>query len=379
MVEAPLSRTHTARASRRDRSLQRFGWVLVGMSLLPAAHAEHRLEAPGVAASTPLRVDARRWLGRMRIALRERNYTGTAVHERATNGSGALHQETLRIVHRFTHAGGTEERERIEFLTGEPRELLRHDINGQSRVLCVFGGKRIVLDGAAAQAAAPRVPAPEGSLNGYRLVSSAGDRRAGRPTQRIDIKPRDAYRYGYRLWLDTESSLPLRTETYRPGQKTGADEVLERFFYTDIAMPESIADDAVRGVIGHQDFGHRMLASTADVSSVSLVNRAVMTPLPVSALAAAPGAGKLRLWVPPGFLPLRAAGSGGRQPHLLYGDGLSAISVFVEHTAISRPPEHSRLGVMNAMSVTRGRQRITVVGDVPARTVELIAGSVRTH
>ena len=38
-----------------------------------------------------------------------------------------------------------------------------------------------------------------------------GNKLLGRKVRVLDIRPRDAQRYGYRLWLDEETAMPLRT------------------------------------------------------------------------------------------------------------------------------------------------------------------------
>ena len=64
--------------------------------------------------------------------------------------------------------------------------------------------------------------------------------------------------------------------------------------------------------------------------------------------------------------------------HLVYSDGLAAVSVYVESTAV---PEGfrggiNRHGTTHAFSRSKNDMLITVIGDVPALTVELIGKSV---
>ena len=64
--------------------------------------------------------------------------------------------------------------------------------------------------------------------------------------------------------------------------------------------------------------------------------------------------------------------------HLVYSDGLAAVSVYVESAAV---PEGfrsgtNRHGTTHAFSRSNENMLITVVGDVPALTVELIGKSV---
>jgi len=89
--------------------------------------------------------------------------------------------------------------------------------------------------------------------------------------------------------------------------------------------------------------------------------------------------------LPPGFTlreriqrvtPLRQT----RLEHLVYSDGLSAASVFIEDTLPGEKRQASGFSSMGAVNIYiryLGNTRITVVGEVPGRTVEMIAKSVR--
>jgi sigma-E factor negative regulatory protein RseB len=64
--------------------------------------------------------------------------------------------------------------------------------------------------------------------------------------------------------------------------------------------------------------------------------------------------------------------------HLIFSDGLAAISVFIEPSASSgpRPPEAATMGSANAYSTSVQGHVITAVGEVPPATVREIASSV---
>lgn len=48
------------------------------------------------------------------------------------------------------------------------------------------------------------------ALYDFQLLNQA--RVAGRDTQAVAILPKDAYRYGYRIYLDSQKALPLKTD-----------------------------------------------------------------------------------------------------------------------------------------------------------------------
>src|SRR5258707_2067302 len=51
------------------------------------------------------------------------------------------------------------------------------------------------------------------------------------------VNPKDQFRFGYRLWLDEKTAMPLKTQLCDPrGQ------VIEQIFFARLDMPESIPD-----------------------------------------------------------------------------------------------------------------------------------------
>ena len=51
-------------------------------------------------------------------------------------------------------------------------------------------------------------PGPALDRNYELAVGPKGSRLLGREVRVIDVRPRDIYRYGYRLWLDEETAMP---------------------------------------------------------------------------------------------------------------------------------------------------------------------------
>jgi sigma-E factor negative regulatory protein RseB len=65
--------------------------------------------------------------------------------------------------------------------------------------------------------------------------------------------------------------------------------------------------------------------------------------------------------------------------HLVYSDGVASVSVFIEAgvSAVEQGEGPSRMGSANAYTTVLGGYLITAVGEVPVRTVETIARSIR--
>jgi sigma-E factor negative regulatory protein RseB len=88
--------------------------------------------------------------------------------------------------------------------------------------------------------------------------------------------------------------------------------------------------------------------------------------------------------VPPGFRlsvsgMQAVAGAGAPVSHLVYSDGLASVSVFIHAPAPGQPPvqRSGRSGVASAFSTVVDDHQVTVVGEVPPRTLKLIATGLR--
>jgi sigma-E factor negative regulatory protein RseB len=294
-------------------------------------------------------VDARTWLERMNRALATRNYDGTFFHLR--NGK----VETLRIIHRVDKGKVAERLVSLD----SGREIVRND----KELTCYLPDQRRIL-------VEPRQdPGPLlGTLpdfdaavtDNYKLEKLPPAQLLGRKTQVIAVNPNDAYRFGYRLWIDDETALPLKTQL--------CDErgnVVEQVLFANITLPDSIPMSAVRPQV--------------DVRGLQWVKQ----PAPTQAPAAV-----VQLWragkVPPGFR-LTATntqlmdGSTSPVAHLVYSDGLASVSVFIETKSPDREQLNglARVGSAFAFSTTVRGHQVTAVGEVPAQTVQLIAHSTR--
>jgi sigma-E factor negative regulatory protein RseB len=299
--------------------------------------------------------DARGLLERMERALATGNYQGTFVHQH--DGQS----ETLRILHRVS---GNEIVERIVSLDGSGREIIRRDGEltayfPDQRVALVQGGPRESLllgdlshlDSAAAQM--------------YRIIEEAPTRVSGRSARVVAVEPQDELRYGYRVWIDESSAMPLKTQL-----RTAAGRVVEQLVFTELTLPTHIADAALQpGVVTRDYRWIRHQTTTAADGEVA------DTTWDASEL-------------PPGFR-LTANSTqvlaGAKTPvtHLVFSDGLASVSVFVEPQAATpgrspAPATMTSLGSSSALSTEVDGHRITAIGEVPPGTVRAIAGSLRS-
>lgn len=282
-------------------------------------------------------------LQRMSNALRTLDYQGSFVYQHG----GEI--DSLRLF----HEGGSRERERLVGLNGPRSEILREG----ELIVCVQDGRPTTLfPSRVGSRLLPLVPDAynRGFGTQYSLGLAGEDRVAGYRARIVEIRPRDAYRYGYRLWLEEDSNLPLRSAVVDPAQR-----VLEQFVFVtlDIHVKPKAGD----------------LASAASAGAASAPDEVPLNSVPRWRVADPP----------PGFLFVR-----GQRPtqaptsaeHYVYADGIANVSVYVEprDTKQALPPDGALTrGLLNIYVHAEGDWKITVVGDVPRATVQRIARSVQ--
>jgi len=308
--------------------------------------------------------DPRAWLEKMNKALATRNYDGTFFHI----SGGRV--ETMRIVHRVRSGRVTE---RLQSLDGSGREFVR----ANDELTCYLPDQHTVLveprqDRGPFLGSLPQFDATVSDF--YRIEALPDTHILGRPTRVIAVNPKDQFRFGYRLWLDEKTAMPLKTQLCDPrGQ------VIEQIFFARLDMPESIPDSDLAPTV-HTD-GMRWVRQGASVDNAS-------------AALAAYRASQL----PPGFrLTVQGAqtlgGATAPASHLVYSDGLATVSVFIEQSSSdsgapsaldpqAQAPQApmqglARVGSGYAFSTVVQGHQVTAVGEVPAQTVEFIAHSVK--
>ena len=292
------------------------------------------------------------WLARMSEAARTTNYQGVIVYQTRDR------LETMRVVHRY--AGGREV-ERVQTLTGDPREILKQG----NQVICLLPkDRKVTLE----------LPTPKGlfpGLNAERVAQISryyefqdiGEARiAGRKCRGITIAPRDQFRYGYEIWADAKTAVPVKVNLL--GKQAA---VMEQLMFTEIQFPASIPD--------------KDLQTELDPEKFRRVTRVVQDPQPFDAKAA----GDTQFAnLPPGYhvtmRDLRPTADGqGVVEHLLLSDGLSAISVFSARRKVPAQAFQgvSQIGTLHAYGRTVGTLHIPGVGEAPSETVRLIGEGVQ--
>lgn len=291
------------------------------------------------------------WLVKMNQATRELTYDGTFVYQHDDS------LEAMRIVHRVEDGVV---QERLVSLNGAAREVIRDD----RQVTCYLPDRRSVfVEHRLAREKKFPIILPErvnDLKNNYIMELGKVGRVTGRKAQLVLINPRDAYRYGYHLWADVETGLLLKANLVNHKGKT-----LEQFMFTQLNIGHAIDPRDLEPAVA----GEGMAWYWGDT-----VESSDSEPPPEWLVEALP-----RGFVLSNRIMRKNPTRNGKVEHLVYSDGLAAVSVFIEEAGQDTKSAmigSSRMGAIHAYgNIVNGRQ-IVVVGEVPAATVALIGKSV---
>lgn len=307
--------------------------ALLFLVLAPTVHAE----------------DAAQWLSRAAQAARQLSYVGTIVYQAGPR------EETSRLAHLFDNGV---ELEKLVSLNGRATEVVRT----QSEVRYYYPDAKIVkIEPRTFRNVFPGLSAEQQrSLTQYydfRVVS--GERISGRAAEIVTFEPRDGLRYAHRFWSDTATGLLLKARVINE-----RGDIVEQFSFTDLSInasidrslvepswpktpPDWVVREGAGGDVQPRDTGWTVAR------------------------------------LPPGFAKVMEGmrkWRGRAEPvaHLVYSDGLVAISVFVEpmpgNPTIVGP---SQQGGLNGYSVKVDDHLVTALGEAPVATVRQIANSVQ--
>lgn len=304
---------------------------------------------PGVAMAEENSREALAMLEKMAEASRNVNYSGTFMFQ---HGGQA---ETSRIAHFVNPAGGV--LERLETMDGPAREVIRTN----DQVTCYLPGSKVVLvDPRGSRQFPVRVEQIQEIVQHYRVVKGGMDRVAGHECQWVALMPKDALRYTRRFCAEVNTGLPLRARA-----SNEKDETLETFVFSTLSIGGSFRRELVQS----------KYAATSTKQGWR-VDRSALTA----------GDSGDSGWVvhnqPAGFrklMELRRSmvGKKGTVSHLVFSDGLAAVSIFIEPNASQDSRQLLRhQGAVHIYSRAVPGYTITVLGETPAETVMQFARSL---
>lgn len=262
--------------------------------------------------------------------------------------------ESSRITHFFD---GKNEKERIEVLDGLPREYLR--VNDEVQGL-MPDRKLVLLERQRGDRFPGLLLNQAQTLEKNYSLRLAPEllRIAGRSCRGVEILPRDTHRYGYRLCADLETNLLLKAQMVGP---EGV--VIEQVAFAQVTIGAEITE--------------AMLAPTWITTDWRTV-RAHHAKVDLFAQG-------WRIPAPEGYVATsqleRIFSNNKRVNQLILSDGLATISIFIEPYQPERseyePQGAARSGSVNIFGIKVANFWLTVLGEVPAATLEQLAQSVQ--
>jgi sigma-E factor negative regulatory protein RseB len=287
---------------------------------------------------------------RMQEASRLRSYVGTFV---VSSSGGALSSA------RIWHAGDPAQQiERVEVLTGAPRSTFRRN----DEVVTFLPEHRVVrTEKRDSLGVFPHLLKSSDSAipDFYGARRMGSDRVAGFDADVVQLAPRDALRFGYRVWSEKKTGLVMKLQTLDAEGK-----VLEQVAFSELQLDVPVRSDKLAQMMQPPQ-GWKVERANAVRTDPAAEGWALK-----SAVA--------------GFKPMscykRRMGSGAADGsiHWIFSDGLAAVSLFVEPYDGQR---HLQEGLFASGATHTLARRVddwwlTVVGEVPAQTLKAFAQSL---
>lgn len=287
-------------------------------------------------ASTPMALD---WLQRMHQAVHTLDYEGQFLYQIDS------HVETMYVVHRVDNG---RELERLIAMDGEEREMVR---KGRAVAFLEPGGLPMRISGGKIEA----LESKKTEVNykkitqNYAIQAEGTYRVAGRDTRVVDLLPKDKLRFRHRLYLDKKTFLPLRSMMF---DETGEQRMQVSFVSVKIG-------DGITPI--EQDIAALSQAKPKQLASA--VNYS-------------------KLWnfshLPAGFfLDFQHYYPNEQREHIVFSDGLTSVSMYIEMPQDNALDGHSRRGTLQIYGATKYGKQVTLMGEVPSATLEMFMQAMR--
>lgn len=268
------------------------------------------------------------------------NYQGSFTYQHKDNPS----LQSFRIIH-WVEDGI--EHERLQHLNGPDREFTR---SGKA-VGCESIGDQLL------QGKMSRLGSSFARMDQlYKFEIRGPERVAGREATALLALPLDSFRHSSLISIDNETGLVLKSwlvdESARP---------LERYQFIDIDLSPDLAS------LKQQPAAKLQRSTTTQLTDC---NPSTIKQPEHWQLA----------WVPPGFAFVGQKQVREQIDMLMYTDGLTTFSVFIEAASGAIPEgvasRGATLAVMDSLSYQGKSYRITVVGEIPVVTAQKIAQNI---
>lgn len=357
MVTWLRAQSANQQASRLPQSGIRYRWV--GVLLCIGAMLSQPLWAQS---QDPLvaRREAAGWLQKIQKAAQNQNYAGTMIYQR----EGAL--RSSNIAHYSDVLGN--EYERVEMLDGKRQEILRHNDLVHN---LIPDNQVVVIEHRDRHDAFPALLATPNTdlLDYYDFRRLATERVAGIECQLILLEAKDAQRYSYRLCADVATGLLLSAQTLSEQGK-----ILEQVAFSQVQIGGHSEKRRILAAMGAHPRWEQLEIKTR---TSKLEELGLDLAIPVKGFV------KIREVSRPVGMPTSKSNavasqdstsrsSGFEVQQVVFSDGLSAVSIFIEPVSEKRHRKEGAMsrGATNVLVKRLGDYWITAVGEVPSATIK---------
>lgn len=306
---------------------------------------------------TSLSADDDAWLilQKAAFAARELNYQGVFVYQ---NGNQV---RSVQITH-MNNLGQELTRNLIldDSVTNKKPPSHPREVFSQGSEIVIFHPKndKVIIEKRRGQNLFPAIlPVNLQSLKtSYTARVGMLDYVAGRQAQIVELIPKDAYRYRYKIWADTEFGLLVKMTLHN-----SKDEILEHITFQELSMMNSQDLNWFQPTID--------ASKKYEMEDAALLNR-VHTDWILAEL-------------PPGYIKvdhieLTVNSKSPPVNQLIFSDGIASVSLFIEPIVKGKRPKigHHLIGSTNICASVVDGYQVMVVGEVPLATVQQIARAV---
>ena len=326
------------------------GWALLASHGLaaqtPVAGAAVTTGAPAAQVSAGESKNINDWLMRMHEASRKRSYIGTFV----VSYDGVMSSAKIWHV-----CEGTQQVERVETLTGAPRSIFRHN----DQVVTFLPGQKVVrTEKRESLGLFPELlrSADSRIAEFYKARQEGSERVAGVDADIVALIPKDAMRFGYRVWVEPKRGMVVKLQTL-----DGDGKVLEQAAFSELQFDAPVKMDKLVQMMGKVD-GYRVEKPELVKTTASAEGWVLKTPVA--------GFQPMSCYKRPGAAP-----SKGEPMQWVFSDGLASVSVFAEPFDAERHLKESGMSMGATQSLTRRLDAywLTVMGEVPFATLRHFA------
>ena len=189
----------------------------------------------------------------------------------------------------------------------------------------------------------------------YHLTMAEEESVAMLPAYVISIKPKDFFRYSRKVWIDKEHFLPLKSEVYDLLGK-----MVEQVVFTEIKIGNKLAFFDLGKEVKDASIKHLQQAELLSIDKADFV----LQNLPLNYHVVF-------------FTRMIREGSVEPAEHVLLSDGFSSVSVYKEAKDVDTQEGLQTLGSVKSFTQIINGFQITVLGEVPVKTVKFIAQGIK--